>query len=124
MDTRQFAADLLQSLADIALFDQVALQSEGPIVNGRAFRKGSASQFLRFYYNSQTGTMAFALIENEQRVWGIDFDNRRGWHLHPMEDPATHEAIPPMPVREIIMTLAIALASRRKEQDERDEQRG
>jgi hypothetical protein len=114
MDSRQFANDLLQSLTDIALFDQVALHSEGPIVEGRAFIEDAAGLFLRFYYNSQTGTLAFALIENEQRIWGIDFDNRRGWHLHPVNDPTEHKTIPSMSVREIIITLGTALTNHRQ----------
>jgi hypothetical protein len=114
MDSRQFANELLQGLTDIALFDQVALRSEGPIVEGKAFGGDDTDLFLRFYYNGQTGTLAFALIENRQHIWGIDYDNRRGWHLHPVNDPATHQAISSMSIREIIMTLGIVLSNHRQ----------
>ena len=114
MDSHQFANELLQSLTDIALFDRVALHSEGPIVEGRAFLEDRAGLFLRFYYNSQTGTLAFALIEDEQRIWGIDFDNRRGWHLHPLSDPTEHKTIPSMSVRDIIVSLGTALTNHRQ----------
>jgi hypothetical protein len=114
MDSHQFASELWQSLTDIALFNQVAMHSEGPIVEGRAFLEDAAGLFLRFYYNSQTGTLAFALIENEQRIWGIDYDNRRGWHLHPVDDPTAHQAISSMSVGEIIMTLEIVLTNPRQ----------
>jgi len=71
MDVNQFANELLQGLTDIALFDQVTLHSEGPIADGRAFFEDNSSLFLRFYYNSRTGTLAFALIEDKRRIWGI-----------------------------------------------------
>ncbi len=30
------------------------------------------------YFNEFTSTTAFALLENNKRIWGIDFDNPRG----------------------------------------------
>jgi hypothetical protein len=109
MDVHEFATELLQGLTDIALFDQVTLHSEGPIANGRAFFEDDINLFLRFYYNSKTGTLAFALIENKRRIWGIDYDSRRGWHLHPADDPTAHEPISKMPIQEIVMTLGTVL---------------
>ena len=105
MDVHTFVSDLLQALTDTALCDQIALHTEGPTAEGKAYLQGNPTVFLRFYFNSRTGTLAFALIKEEQRIWGIDFDNRRGWHLHPLESPAKHEAIMPMTVREIVMAL-------------------
>ena len=68
---------------------------------------------MRYYFNEVTGTLAFALIENQQRIWGIDFDNRRGWHLHPIEKPADHIPIEPLAVPEIVMHLQRALLTRK-----------
>jgi hypothetical protein len=67
---------------------------------------------LRFYFNEVTGTTAFALIEKEGRIWGIDYDNRRGWHLHPVEDPATHIATDLLRVSEIVSRLQDVLEAR------------
>ena len=114
MDVRTFATDLLQALTDIDLFDQVALHTEGPIADGHAFLQKNSDLFLRFYFNEKTGTLAFALIKNDQRIWGIDFDNRRGWHLHPIENPIDHMAIAPMSVREIVMSLRDTLEGHRE----------
>jgi hypothetical protein len=118
MDVRQFTSELLQGLSDTTLFNRVALQTEGPIVNGRAFAKDDANVFLRFYFNSLTGTLAFALIENEQRVWGIDFDNRRGWHMHPLGNPTAHEPIAPMTVSQIVTALHIARNTQSLDEEE------
>ncbi len=74
-----------------------------PIQNGNVL--------LRFYFNRITGTMAFALIDGQRRIWGIDYDNRRGWHVHPKEDPEDHVGIGPLTVREIVSRLQAVLAN-------------
>jgi hypothetical protein len=112
MDAATFTSELLQALTDVNLFDQVALRTEGPVADGRAFLQKEPETFLRFYFNGQTGTLAFALVSNEQRIWGIDFDNRRGWHLHPIENPIAHVTIEPLSVREIVTRLHDVLPNR------------
>ena len=37
MDVKTFATDLLNSLSEISAFDQISLQSEGPVVSGYAY---------------------------------------------------------------------------------------
>mgnify|MGYP001208117450 CR=1 FL=1 len=44
--------------------------------------------FIDAFYNEQTGRTAFALIRNNQRLFGAD--NTGGWHLHPFHDPQQH----------------------------------
>jgi Ethanolamine utilization protein EutJ (predicted chaperonin) len=41
--------------------------------------------FVDIFYNEETGTTAFALIEKGKRIFGAD--NTGGWHLHPFENP-------------------------------------
>ncbi len=43
------------------------------------------------FYNEQTGTTAYALIDNGQRIFGAD--NTGGWHQHPFHDPARHDPL-------------------------------
>jgi hypothetical protein len=61
MDVKSFADELLRALADTGLFQRVALRTEGPIADGQADVREEL--FLRFYFNEDTGTIAFALIE-------------------------------------------------------------
>jgi hypothetical protein len=103
MDVRTFAEELLRALADTGLFQRVALQTEGPIANGYAHVREEL--FVHFYFNEVTGTIAFALIEKQRRIWGIDHDNRRGWHLHPVENPASHVRINPLSLSDIVGRL-------------------
>ena len=57
--------------------------------------------FIDAFYNEQTGTTAYALIWQGERVFGID--NTGGWHVHPFEDPARHDPLPgPLPFGEFV----------------------
>jgi hypothetical protein len=107
MDVRSFASELLRALATIEAIERVVLQSEGPVVKGRAYV--TAEMLLEFYFNEKTGTVAFALIRDWDRVWGIDQDNIRGWHLHPLENPVEHVGIEELSVSEIVEHLRAAL---------------
>ena len=44
--------------------------------------------FVDAFYNEQSGTIAFALIHNDNRIFGAD--NTGGWHLHLFEHPEQH----------------------------------
>jgi hypothetical protein len=91
VDVRAFVDQLLPALAQIKEFSRVAVDTEGPVVDGYAFVDDAL--FLRFYFNEITDTTAFALIKERNRVWGMDFDNRRGWHRHPFGEPNKHVAV-------------------------------
>lgn len=109
MDVKGFAEALLGALTDTGLFARVSLQTEGPVVRGMAYvREGL---FLRFYFNQVSGTVAFALVAGQQRIWGVDFDNRRGWHLHPQENPTQHVKIDALTVQEVVEDLQSVLLS-------------
>jgi hypothetical protein len=44
--------------------------------------------FVDAFCNERTGTMAFALIRDDRRVFGAD--NTGGWHVHPFTSPDRH----------------------------------
>jgi len=106
MDVGTFAKRLLSAVSARGVFERVELRSEGPVAEGRAHV--GEGLFLRFYFNEQTQTMAFALIlgdDDKRRVWGIDRDNRRGWHEHPADRPTDHVSIEPPAIAEIVARL-------------------
>lgn len=107
MNTTDFARDLLTALAVSLPNVKVDLQTEGPIVQGRAYI--NPETFLAFYFNQVTQTHAFALVKQAQRVWGIDFDSGRGWHKHPINNPADHLPIEPQSISAIIEEFKHAL---------------
>lgn len=64
----------------------------------------TSGAFVDAFYNEQTGTTAFALIEQERRVFGVD--NTGGWHVHPFSDPTQHHPLPdPMSFAEFVAEI-------------------
>jgi len=104
MTVADFVSDLLAALTQFEVSQQVTVEAEGPTVSGRAFL--AEEMFLAFYFNQKTGTQAFALVKGSQRLWGIDFDNMRGWHLHPLEAPEQHLTIESQTVSDIIQQFS------------------
>lgn len=62
------------------------VRQRGPSINLRIdlFVGG----FIEAYYNEETDTTAYALIQDGIRTFGAD--NATGWHYHPFENPALH----------------------------------
>lgn len=103
MNISAFVEELLTALASLEAVERVTVQTEGPIAKGRAYLTGE--MFLNIYYNQATGTQAFALVKEKERVWGIDYDNIRGWHLHPANAPDEHVAIESQSLLEVVEQL-------------------
>lgn len=45
--------------------------------------------YVDVYYNEQNGTVAYALIEQNERIYGADNSGAQ-WHVHPFEHPNHH----------------------------------
>ncbi len=104
MDVEKFFLLLLHSLSNLDFVKEIDVHREVFIVKGRVYLE--KKRILQVYFNQITGTTAFALIEEEKRLWGIDFDNFKGWHLHPLESPESHKDInPPSSIDEIMKML-------------------
>lgn len=104
MDVKSFLTELLSALAKLDFVKDVDLKTESSIVSGRIILEKDI--FLEVYYNAVTETIAFALIKDHQRIWGIDRDNIRDWHIHPLDDPTNHISTEPLSVSNIVETLA------------------
>ncbi|MFN8490950.1 MAG: hypothetical protein U0350_25375 [Caldilineaceae bacterium] len=98
------AQAFVQTITEAGCFQQISIVTEGPITKGYGYV--SATLFVRFYMNQVTETIAFALIRDQERIWGIDHDKRRGWHQHPLEFPEKHEPIQPLAIADIMQELA------------------
>jgi hypothetical protein len=60
--------------------------------------------FIDAFFNEQTGTTAFALIREGERIFGAD--NTGGWHVHPFADPDRHDLLPePMSFAEFVAEI-------------------
>lgn len=81
----------------------VDLDTEALVVKGRV--QCEQDRFLQVYFNERTGTTGFSLVENEQRIWGIDSDDLRGWHVHPADQPDQHRDLEAMTLEKIVGAL-------------------
>jgi hypothetical protein len=45
--------------------------------------------FVDAFYNANTGSCSYALIEEDARIFGVD-NAFIGWHIHPFDDPSQH----------------------------------
>jgi hypothetical protein len=103
MELRAFLAELVSSLTLLDFVTSMDMHTEAFTVKGRVYLQ--ARGFLEVYFNERTQTLAVAWIVEEQRTWGIDRDNLRGWHRHPAENPEDHQAISAMSIEAIILEL-------------------
>lgn len=103
MDVATFLSALLEALAGRPFVRSVDLHTEAVIVKGRVLLEDD--RFLQVYFNERTGTTAFALIEDDQRIWGVDYDNLRGWHVHPVAHPDQHEDVESMTPHDVVQAL-------------------
>ena len=107
MDVKAFCSELLSALARADFVERVALQVEVFVVSGRAFLP--QGMYLEVYFNEVTQTIAFALVKEQARVWGIDRDNIRGWHRHPTRHADSHVETQPISVSDIVEELGETL---------------
>ena len=66
--------------------------------------------FVDAFYNEATGTTAFALLSDKNRIFGAD--NTGGWHTHPFADPKQHvPTAQPVPFAECILEIERHIAA-------------
>ena len=66
----------------------ISVKIEGPILKCRIHLNNS---FISVFFNEETKTTAYTIIKENKRTFGIDKDNLRGWHKHPIDKPNIHQ---------------------------------
>jgi hypothetical protein len=90
---RELYGRIVQACAESALVTGIELLVlEAPVLKLRA-HVGTLA-FVEVFFNEETGKTSFALLRDEQRMFGAD--NTRGWPLHPIDTPETHRPCAPM----------------------------
>ncbi|WP_259114991.1 hypothetical protein [Salinibacter ruber] len=93
-------------MSDRPFVQLVDVETEAIVVRGRVLLE--RNRFLQVCFNEETGTTAFALIEDEQRIRGVEYDDLRGEHVHSVNFPDQHRDIDPMTPEEVVEALADA----------------
>jgi hypothetical protein len=87
MTLEQFEAEVTVACAASPAVRGVSVVSSGiTFLCLRAHLTGEV--FIDAFQNEATDKTSFALIREDQRIFGAD--NTGGWHWHPFEDPESH----------------------------------
>lgn len=105
MDLNEFEVELISRLSDLEFVESWNIIKKRTTLKVTVYLKRKS--FLSIFYNMILRVQSFALIINKTRVWGLDRDNRLGWHEHPIDNPDQHETIEPHNIKEIIQRLTI-----------------
>lgn len=104
MEVNQFISELKTCLATLEFVDKVFVEQKSfTYVKIKVTLKPKG--FLNIWYNSVKRTQSFGLILESSRKWGLDFDNRIGWHEHPIENPEMHISQESHSISEIVIKL-------------------
>ena len=89
LGTRQFYQELLENLnRDFPQYTISVVELNSLRFKARIHH---APLFLDVFYAANTGKISFAIIQNNQRIFGCD--NLNGWHVHPFGNPERHVPI-------------------------------
>jgi hypothetical protein len=108
MDIKQFESELKEALLKLDYVESLTFYKVNEVsIKGRIYLKKSyilevRSTEIEKKYNF---TLSFTLLYLDDRIWGLDKDNRVGWHIHPLENTKLHEPIEPKSVKEIVATF-------------------
>ena len=86
---------LQQVCSNLSQVDRVEVQAiDSDTLSVRVYLILTAA-FIHVFCNITTDKTAFALVEGDQRVFGVD-NAKMGWHVHPFDNPAQHVACAPV----------------------------
>jgi hypothetical protein len=89
MELAKFEADLratierFSDVRNIVVSKRTPVSLKASIILEREFS-------IAVFYNSSFAIRSFSLIYQNRRVFGIDCDNRIGWHIHPVDNADSH----------------------------------
>ncbi len=87
--TGQLLLALQQVCQQSSLVDNVQVRAiDADTLSARVYLNASGV-FISAFYNITTDKTAFALVENNERIYGVD-NAKMGWHVHPFHNPTQH----------------------------------
>lgn len=104
MEISQFLKELDESLANFDFVNEIrVMQVSATYIKIKVTLKPKG--FLNIWYNAIRRTQSFSLIVENKRIWGYDYDNRIGWHEHPVNNPDIHVIASSCTINEIVEKL-------------------
>ncbi len=103
MDLNEFQAELISRLSVLEFVESWEITKKRTTLRVRVYLKKKS--LLNIFYNVILRIQSFALIINQERVWGLDRDNKFDWHEHPIGNHETHKLIESHNIEQIIKRL-------------------
>jgi len=104
MDVSQFQTELYACLSNLNFVNNVLIEQRS-VTYIKIIVNLTPKGFLSIWYNAVRGTLSFSLILENSRKWGYDFDNRIGWHEHPLSNPEMHLSAKSKTIAQIVENL-------------------
>ena len=104
MEVKQFINELKVGFESVDFVEQINIELLS-VTYVKIKIKLKKERFISIWYNAVRHTLSFSLIIDNKRKWGLDFDNRIGWHEHTTNNPDLHVAIENHTIAEIIDKL-------------------
>lgn len=105
MDVEQFKQELTSALNSLSYVESIEfwLISE-TYIKGKVLLKRDYALEVRYttFNRRYSFTLSFTLLFENNRIWGLDKDNRIGWHIHPIDNTEMHEPIEEKSISEIV----------------------
>lgn len=89
MELAKFEAELRKTIKTFGDIRNIVVSKRTP-VSLKALIVLNQEFSIAVFYNSSFAIRSFSLIHHNTRVFGIDCDNRIGWHIHPVENADSH----------------------------------
>jgi hypothetical protein len=92
MDLADFESLLRKELARLYCICDIQIKQR-TLISLYATIKLEKAYKLAVFYNHHFNILSFSLVYENKRIWGLDRDNRIGWHVHPLGNAENHEKI-------------------------------
>ncbi len=112
MELAKFEANLRASIESISDVRDLVVSKRTP-VSLKASIILEREFSIAVFCNASFAIQSFSLIHQNKRVFGIDCDNRIGWHIHPKDNPDSHVLTEERSLSDIIEMMILIYREKR-----------
>lgn len=103
MHISEFISSAQEELHRLDYIKEVEIKSE--VFTTRITSQVNEKLSIKIFYDEKTGTISYALLNQQRRIWGVDYTEMSDWHEHTFEDPESYISIQPKNTHEVIQKL-------------------
>ena len=112
MELAKFEANLRASIESISDVRDLVVSKRTPVSLKASIILESGFS-IAVFFNAAFTIQSFSLIHQSKRVFGIDCDNRIGWHIHPEDNPDSYVLTQERQLPEIMAMIILIYREKR-----------